>query len=125
MPKSDRPIKIPRWLARFILFETQTQPNNQRIFFAILEPMTPHEWCRIWVPIIHPDVEAPIAGERSPPGYMKTSIATLCELTGYNERTVEGWFYGKAYHPAVGILLRCFHLLFKLQRILKISDETF
>ena len=44
--------------------------------------MSPQEWCRIWIPIIHPDVEAPYPGERSPPGYMKASIMTLCKLTG-------------------------------------------
>jgi hypothetical protein len=122
---SNQTIRIPRWLARFILCETQAQPNNQRIFFAILEPMTPHEWCRIWIPRIHPDVEAPYPGERSPPGYMKASIATLCQLTGYCECTVEGWFYGKTYHHTVGILLRCLHLLFKFQRTFAISDDDF
>ena len=121
--KPNQTHSIPRWLAKFISCETRTQPNNQRIFFAILEPMAPYEWCRIWIPIIHPDVEAPYPGERSPPGYMKASIMTLCKLTGYSECTVEGWFYGKPYHYTVGILLRCLHLLFKFQRIIKLSDE--
>ena len=80
--KHNQTLHIPRWFAKFILNETKTQPNNQQIFLAILEPMSPQEWCRIWIPIIHPDVEAPYPGERSPPGYMKASIMTLCKLTG-------------------------------------------
>ncbi len=111
--------KIPRWLTKFILSQTQACPNNQRIFFAILKPMTPEEWCHIWIPIIHPGVEVPYAGERSPHGYMKACTTTLSLLTGYNERTIEGWFYGKSYHYSVGVLLRCFHLIFKVQRLLK------
>ncbi|MEM9926219.1 MAG: hypothetical protein AAF915_21115 [Cyanobacteria bacterium P01_D01_bin.50] len=122
--KQNQTLHIPRWLAKFILNETKTQPNNQQIFFAILEPMSPQEWCRIWIPIIHPDVEAPYPGERSPPGYMKASIMTLCKLTGYSDSTVEGWFYGKPYHYTLGILLRCFHILFKFQRTIKISDNS-
>ncbi|BAY84559.1 hypothetical protein NIES267_40550 [Calothrix parasitica NIES-267] len=122
--KRNSTLHIPRWLAKFILNETKTQPNNQQIFLAILEPMSPQEWCRIWIPIIHPDVEAPYPGERSPPGYMKASIMTLCKLTGYSECTVEGWFYGKTYHHTLGILLRCFHILFQFQRNIKISDNT-
>jgi hypothetical protein len=31
---------------------------------------------------------------------------------------VEGWFYGKPYHYSVEILLRSFHLIFKLQQYL-------
>ncbi len=111
--------KIPRWLAKFILLQTQANSNNQQIFFALLEPMTPQEWCILWIPIIHPGVELPGDGERNPHGYMKACIATLSALTGYHERTVEGWFYGKPYHYSVGILLRCFHLIFKLQQYLK------
>lgn len=122
--KRNQTFDIPRWLAKFILSETKTKPNNQQIFLAILEPMSPQEWCRIWIPIIHPDVEAPYPGERSPPGYMKASIMTLCKLTGYSECTVEGWFYGKTYHYTLGILLRCFHILFQFQRNIKISDNT-
>ncbi|MGB3636386.1 MAG: hypothetical protein WBA39_02175 [Rivularia sp. (in: cyanobacteria)] len=122
--KRNQTFDIPRWLAKFILSETKTKPNNQQIFLAILEPMSPQEWCRIWIPIIHPDVEAPYPGERSPPGYMKASIMTLCKLTGYSECTVEGWFYGKTYHHTLGILLRCFHILFQFQRKIKISDNT-
>ncbi len=117
--KQNQTLHIPRWLAKFILSETQTKPNNQQIFLAILEPMSPNEWCRIWIPVIHPDVEAPYPGERSPPGYMKASIMTLCKLTGYSESTVEGWFYGKSYHHTLGILLRCLHILFKFQRTIK------
>lgn len=117
-------IKIPRWLARFIKRETTIKPNNQQLFLAILQPMTPQEWCRIWIPIIHPGVDAPYPGERSPPGYIKTSTATLCTLTGYCECTVEGWFYGKPYHHTVGVLLRCLHLLFKIQRYLNILEDS-
>ena len=90
--KRNQTFDIPRWLAKFILNETRKHPNNQQIFLAILEPMSPQEWCRIWIPIIHPDVEAPYPGERSPPGYMKASIMTLCKLTGggrvYSRRMV-------------------------------------
>ena len=122
--KQNQTLNIPRWLAKFILNETKSQPNNQQIFLAILEPMSPEEWCRIWIPVIHPDVEAPYPGERSPTGYMKASIMTLCKLTGYSESTVEGWFYGKSYHHTLGILLRCLHILFQFQRAIKVSDNT-
>ena len=105
--------RIPRWLAKFILLKTQNKPDNQQIFFALIEPMTPQEWCYFWIPIIHPEVEIPYNGERNPHGYMKACTATLSELTGYNQKTIEGWFYGKSYHYSVGILLRCFHLIFK------------
>jgi hypothetical protein len=108
-------IKVPRWFARFILLSTKNQPHNEQIFLEILKPMTPQQWCIMWIPIIHPNVELPIPGERNPHGYMKACTATLSFLTGYNEKTVEGWFYGKPYHYSVGILLRCFHLIFKLQ----------
>ncbi len=110
--------KIPRWLVKFILLQTQSNPNNQQIFFALLEPMTPQEWCSLWIPVIHPGVELPCDGERNPHGYMKACIITLSVLTGYHERTIEGWFYGKSYHSSVGILLRCFDLIFKLQQLL-------
>ena len=30
---------------------------------------------------------------------MKAMLATLSYLTGYNERSIEGWFYDKSYHP--------------------------
>ena len=113
--QAETSIKIPRWLTKFIVLSTQNSPNNQQIFFALLEPMTPQQWCIMWIPIIHPNVELPIPGERNPHGYMKACTATLSFLTGYNEKTVEGWFYGKPYHYSVGILLRCFHLIFKLQ----------
>lgn len=122
--KGEEMIQIPRWFARFMTRETKTQPNNQQLFLAILQPMTPQEWCRIWIPIIHPGVEAPYPGERNPSGYLKTSIATLSTLTGYCECTVEGWFYSKPYHHTVGILLRCLHLLFKIQRFLNISNDA-
>lgn len=112
--RTETTIKIPRWLAKFILLSTQTKPNHQQIFFEILKPMTPEEWCIYWIPIIHPGVELPTPGERNPHGYIKACTATLSFLTGYNERTIEGWFYGKPYHYSVGILLQCFHLIFKL-----------
>ncbi|MGB3653576.1 MAG: hypothetical protein WBA41_20500 [Rivularia sp. (in: cyanobacteria)] len=54
--KQNQTLHIPRWLAKFILNETRTQPNNQQIFFAILEPMSPEEWCIIWIPILHPGI---------------------------------------------------------------------
>jgi hypothetical protein len=111
-------IKMPRLFAKFILLQTQHNPKNQQIFFQLLEPMTPQEWCLIWVPIIHPEVELPCNGERNPHGYMKACLTTLSALTGYHERTVEGWFYGKPYHYSVDILLRCFHLVFTLQQYL-------
>ena len=69
--------KIPRWLAKFILLRTQNKPHNQQIFLAILEPMTPQEWCMMWIPIIHPGVEVPCNGERNPHGYIKACTATL------------------------------------------------
>ncbi len=119
----EETVQIPRWLARFILWKTQTKPNNQRVFFELLKPMTPEEWCMFWIPIIHPDVELPIPGKRNHSGYMKACTITLSFLTGYNERTIEGWFYGKPYHYSVGILLRCFHLVFKLQGYLKIIND--
>jgi hypothetical protein len=106
-------IKIPRWLAKFIRYQTQKHPTNEQILLTLIEPMSPQEWCFIWIPILHPGIEVPCSGERSPNGYMKASIATLSALTGYNDKTVEGWFYGKSYHYSVGILLRCFHLIFK------------
>jgi hypothetical protein len=56
--------KIPRWFAKFIL-RSQYNPNNQQIFFTLLEPMTPQEWCLIWMPIIHPGVELPQDGDCS------------------------------------------------------------
>lgn len=115
-------VKIPQWFWKFVLCETRGCQQNEQFFLAILKPMAPQDWCRIWVPIIHPDVEAPLDGERSPPGYMKACVVTLCKLTGYSECTVEGWFYGKSYHHTVGILLRCIHILFKFQRVTKISD---
>jgi hypothetical protein len=43
--------KIPRWFAKFILRQTQNNPNIQQIFFTLLEPMTPQKWCLIWIPI--------------------------------------------------------------------------
>ena len=58
--------KTPRWFAKFILLQTQNNPNNQQIFFQLLEPMTPEEWCLIWIPVIHPGVELPCNGERNP-----------------------------------------------------------
>ncbi|GJD19120.1 hypothetical protein RIVM261_040760 [Rivularia sp. IAM M-261] len=119
--KQSHRAKVPRWLMKFILSQVQGQPNNQRIFLALLEPMAPSEWCLIWIPIIHPGVELPHQGGRSPHGYMKACTTTLSTLTGYNERTIEGWFYGKPYHYSVGILLRCFHLIFQLQQKLKNS----
>lgn len=120
--KQSHHAKIPRWLMKFILSQVQGQISNQQIFLALLEPMAPSEWCLIWVPIIHPDVELPYPGERNPHGYMKACTTTLSTLTGYNERTIEGWFYGKPYHYSVGILLRCFHLIFQLQQKLKNSN---
>jgi hypothetical protein len=72
-----------------------------------------------WMPILHPGIEIPTPGKRSPHGYMKACNATLSYLTGYNERTIEGWFYDKSYHYSVGILLRCFHLIFQLQNLPK------
>ncbi|BAZ37552.1 hypothetical protein NIES4101_34750 [Calothrix sp. NIES-4101] len=111
--------KIPRWFAKFILRQAANNPNTQKIFLALLQPMTPQEWCLIWMPIIHPGVELPQNGERNPTGYMKACLTTLSALTGYHERTVEGWFYGKPYHYSVEILLRCFHLIFTLQQYLK------
>lgn len=107
--------KIPRWLAKFVLLQTKNRPDNQQILLGILEPMTPQEWCYFWIPIIHPGVELPNNGTRNPHGYMKACTLTLSTLTGYNERTIEGWFYGKSYHYSVGILLRCFHLILKMQ----------
>ncbi|PAX55221.1 hypothetical protein CK510_11130 [Brunnivagina elsteri CCALA 953] len=110
--------KIPRWFAKFILRQTQNNPNIQQIVFTLVEPMTPQEWCLIWIPVIHPGIELPCDGERNHTGYMKACLTTLSTLTGYHERTVEGWFYGKPYHYSVEILLRCFHLIFKLQQYL-------
>jgi hypothetical protein len=118
LEKQTNTKKIPRWLARFISLQTQHNPNNKQIFFALLEPMTPQEWCLTWIPVIHPEVELPCDGERHPSGYMKACLTTLSALTGYHERTVEGWFYGKPYHYSVEILLRCFHLIFTLQQYL-------
>jgi hypothetical protein len=106
--------KIPRWLAKFILYQTQNGANQQ-ILLELLEPMSPEEWCMIWIPIIYPGIETPTPGKRSPHGYMKACNVTLSYLTGYNERTIEGWFYSKSYHYSVGILLRCFDLIFRLQ----------
>ncbi|MGB3637994.1 MAG: hypothetical protein WBA39_10535 [Rivularia sp. (in: cyanobacteria)] len=63
--------------------------------------------------IWNPGIEIPYDGERNPHGYMKAFTATLSALTGYNQKTIEGWFDGKSYHYSVGILLRCFHLIFK------------
>jgi hypothetical protein len=68
--------KIPRWFAKFIL-RSQYNPNNQQIFFTLLEPMTPQEWCLIWIPVIHPGIELPCDGERNPTGYMKACLTTL------------------------------------------------
>ena len=48
-----------------------------------------------WMPILHPGIEIPTPGKRSPHGYMKACNATLSYLTGYNERTIEGWFYSR------------------------------
>jgi hypothetical protein len=76
--------------------------------------MNPQEWCLTWIQIIHPGVELPCDGERNPNGYMKACLTTLSVLTGYHERTVEGWFYGKPYHYSVEILLRCFHNVTRL-----------
>jgi hypothetical protein len=111
--------KIPRWFAKFIVLRTQKNPSTKQIFLALLKPMTPQEWCLIWMPIIHPGVELPQNGERNPPGYMKACLTTLSALTGYHQSTVEGWFYGKPYHYSVEILLRCFHLVFTLQQYLE------
>ena len=33
--------KIPRWLAKFVLRQTQYQPDNQQNLLGILKPMTP------------------------------------------------------------------------------------
>jgi hypothetical protein len=112
-------IKVPRWFAKFLMLPTKNYPHNQRVFFELLKPMTPEEWCFFWIPIIHPGVEIPTSGTRNPHGYMKACTSTLSFLTGYNEKTIEGWFYGKPYHYSVGVLLRCFHLIFKLQEYLK------
>lgn len=117
--ESQQALKIPRWLAKFILISTRDNPKSKQIFFELLKPMTPSEWCILWIPVIFPDVELPTPGERNPTGYMKACNATLTLLTGYNQRTIEGWFYGKPYHYSVGILLRCLHLIFKLQQCLK------
>ena len=121
--KQNQTLHIPRWLAKFILNETRIQSNNQQIFFTILEPMSPEEWCITWIPVLHPGIEIPTPGKRSPHGYMKACNATLSYLTGYNERTIEGWFYSKSYHYSVGILLRCFHLIFQLQLNQRYSIE--
>ena len=110
--------KIPRWLAKFVLYQTQNGVNQQ-ILLELLEPMSPEEWCITWIPILHPGIEVPTPGKRSPHGYMKACNATLSYLTGYNERTIEGWFYSRSYHYSVGILLRCFHLIFQLQHLPK------
>lgn len=115
-------VQISRWLGRFVLCERQRY-HHQRVFFELLIPMAPEEWCLFWIPIIHPDVELPSPGERNPHGYMKACTVTLSFLTGYNERTIEGWFYGKPYHYSVGILLRCFHLIFNLEGYLKIIND--
>ncbi|MEA5596841.1 hypothetical protein [Rivularia sp. UHCC 0363] len=62
--------KIPRWFAKFILLRTQNKPDSQQTLFALIEPMTPQEWCLFWIPIIHPGVEIPYNGERNPHGYI-------------------------------------------------------
>lgn len=120
--QKEQMIKIPRWLARFILSERQKY-HNQRVYLELLAPMSPEEWCEFWIPILHPGVEVPTNGKRSPSGYIKACTMTLTLLTGYNERTIEGWFYGKPYHYSVGILLRCFHIIFKLHEYLKIYQK--
>jgi hypothetical protein len=114
---NDSP-KLPHWLTRFIRNETQSRPDNEQILLAIFKPMSPTEWCLLWIPVMHPDVELPCPGERNPQGYMKACIKTLSTLIRYGESTVEKWFYGYSYHHSVGILLRCLHLIFKLQRFL-------
>jgi hypothetical protein len=70
--------KIPRWFAKFILRQTQNNPNIQQIFFTLLEPMTPQEWCLIWIPIIHPQVELPCDGERCYLIHKMAVTANLC-----------------------------------------------
>ncbi|MCJ8279104.1 MAG: hypothetical protein MJK14_03970 [Rivularia sp. ALOHA_DT_140] len=106
--------KIPRWFAKFVLYQTQNGVNQQ-ILLELLEPMSPEEWCITWIPILHPGIEVPTPGKRSPHGYMKACNATLSYLTGYNERTIEGWFYSRSYHYSVGILLRRFDMILRLQ----------
>jgi hypothetical protein len=123
--KQHNTVKLPQWLWQFIVCQTGEQPANEQLFLAIFKPMSPQEWCRIWIPRIHPHVEAPHLGGRCPTGYMKASIVTLCELTGYSSGTVEGWFYGKSYHHNVGILLRCLHILFQIQGFIKFNDSVF
>ena len=39
--------KIPRWFAKFVLYQTQNGANQQ-ILLEILEPMSPEEWCITW-----------------------------------------------------------------------------
>lgn len=75
--------KIPPSLAKFVLYQTQNGANQQ-ILLELLEPMSPEESCIIWIPILHPGIEIPTPGKRSPHGYMKAMLATLSYLTGYN-----------------------------------------
>ena len=80
--------KNPLCFVKIILRRTQNNPDNKHTFFCILEPMTPQEWCMIWIPLMHPGVEIPYNGERNPYGYIKACSATLSALTGYNHKTV-------------------------------------
>lgn len=72
--------KVPRWFVKFISRQTANNPKTQKILLAILEPMTPQEWCLIWMPIIHPGVELPQEGERNPCGYMESLFGNFVSI---------------------------------------------
>ena len=111
-------IRIPKVMVGFLEGEIQRQPDNRKLSLMMFEPMELEDWCQFWIPIIHPDVQAPLPEDkRRPKGYLTACKTTIAALTQSSESSVENWLYGYYECPyVVKMYLRCLHLLWLMRR---------
>jgi hypothetical protein len=111
-------IRIPKVLMNFLDREIKQMPDNRRLSLVMFEPMELDDWCQFWVPLIYPDIPAPLPEDtRRPHGYLAACKNTISALTQSSESTVEKWIYGYQECPhVVKMYLRAVHLLWLIRR---------
>ena len=111
-------IKLPKAIAFFIQNLISSKPSNRKLCLMVFEPMEIEDWCQIWVPVIYPDISAPLPEDtRRPRGYLMACKNVIVAITQYSESTVENWIYEYRQPPHVlKLYLRSIHILWTMQQ---------
>lgn len=114
---SEGKVKIPRLLSSFLKSAIANRPSNRKLVISVFEPMEIEDWCSVWIPVIYPDISAPMPEDvRRPRGYLAASKKVVVALTQSSDSTVENWIYGYRETPhTIKVYLRCIHIIWLMQ----------